>query len=145
MATVTEPYLALGYVYDTLSADTTITAAADVYTDRDDEPGGTRKVLIEMLTGGLDEVALDNGATRIWSEVEVQVTAWETGTTSYDGIDPIAARIDADLHGVGGVTVTGGQIVTIYRARAPQHGVTREEDTYNAYVRQQFRVTARTT
>lgn len=142
----TEPMLAFRYAYTTLAADTAITDTAPVYADRDDAAGGDALyVIVESLVAGDDVTALENAGTRVWSEGEIQVTCVASNSQSYDAIDDLAVAVDADLHGIGGVTVTGGEIVQMFRARAPQHRIEYESQQYDAYVRQQYHWIARRT
>jgi hypothetical protein len=109
------------------------------------EPGvAFPRILIRQLTAGPDLLALDTFPTRVWGEPVYLITVQDEGR-SHARIDPAAARIDAVLHGQSYQSVTGGQIVSLWRDLGAMLRTTFEENKYFAMIDQQFRMEVRAT
>lgn len=147
MPTVTEPTLALRFVYALLRADATLTAIvpqAQIVKGEAEQGTAFPRILIRQLTAGPDQVALDGFPTRVWSEPVLLVTVQDEGR-SHARIDPAAARLDVLLHGQTYQSVTDGQIVSCFRELGALQRTTFEDNKYFAMIDQQYRLEVRAT
>ena len=139
MPSTTEPYLVLKYVYDTLLGDATLqamTPAPSVSVGFVATGAAYPRIVVEVPSAAENLNALQDGYSRIWSQPRVQVSVLSENE-SYDAINAIAARITTLLDGVGAVTVTDGEIVTMSQDWILM-GANLEADQYSATIVQQY-------
>lgn len=113
MVVATETTRAEAFIYGLLAADTALAAlvAGRIYGYQADQ-GAPLPVVVFQQQSGVDLLA--PGPVRIWSNLLYLVKAIGQGT-GWAGVAPIAARIDAVLHGAQGPGPGPGQVYICYR------------------------------
>jgi hypothetical protein len=120
VATATvEPLLLMGWAYDRLDADATLTtllSGGSVNVVPVQGSPAFPRIIISSPYSLPDTVALEDGAPREMASPALQVDVIGDDGMPWADLEQIAARCDVLLHGTGGASVPGrGEIIEVYR------------------------------